>query len=113
GVSLPSSGWGPPREPGAGRRSVRAAAAGTVDAVVCTAAPAAECWLRFAEEEGALPGIAAHAASGALVLAAVGPVTAGPIRAQGLPALTPERNRLGALVKAILARYAPGSGAAG
>src|SRR5690606_19808079 len=105
--------WGPPRDPEAVRRSVREAAAGTVDTVVFTAAPAAECWLRFAEEEGALPGIAAHAASGALVLAAVGPVTAGPIRAQGLPALTPERNRLGALVKTILAHYVPGSEAAG
>lgn len=109
-VSLTIYRWGPPRDPEAVRRSVRAAAAGEVDTVVFTAAPAAECWLRTAEEEGALPGIAARAASGALVLAAVGPVTAGPIHERSLPSLVPERSRLGALVKEIVAHWSAAAG---
>ena len=102
--------WGPPRDPAAVARSVRAAGRGEVDAVLFTAAPGTENWLRAAEEAGGLPGSAAHARSGRLLLAAVGPLTAAPLEQRGLPALLPERSRMGALVRAVVQHYRPDDG---
>jgi len=99
--------WGPPRDPAAVHRSVLDAAAGEVDAVLFTAAPGTENWLAAAERADALPGIAEHARTGRLLMAAVGPLTAGPLEARGLPALLPARSRMGALVRAVIQHYDP------
>lgn len=99
--------WGPPRDPAAVHRSVLDAAAGEVDAVLFTAAPGTENWLVAAERAGALPGIAGHARAGRLLMAAVGPLTAGPLEARGIPALLPARSRMGALVRAVVQHFDP------
>ena len=88
-------------------RSALAAAAGEVDAVLFTAAPGTENWLAAAERAGALPGIAAHARAGRLLMAAVGPLTAGPLEARGIPALLPARSRMGALVRTVVQHFDP------
>ncbi|MFC7374694.1 uroporphyrinogen-III synthase [Brachybacterium sp. GCM10030267] len=112
-VSLTVYRWGPSRDPEAVVRSVIAASAGEVDAVVFTAAPGASRWLEEAERAGALAGIAEQAAAGHLTFAAVGPVTAGPLRERGLPVLMAERGRMGSLVRGVVQHFDTGSGTAG
>ena len=105
-VSLTVYRWGPPEEPEAVRRSIRAAAAGQVDAVVFTAAPGAARWLHFAAEQHALDALREQARQGCLLFAGVGPVTAAPLQQQGLEVLTPQRFRLGALVRSLVQHFA-------
>ncbi|MGL4173132.1 MAG: uroporphyrinogen-III synthase [Actinomycetota bacterium] len=95
--------WGPPPNPEAVADSTRSAADGEADAVAFTSAPGAAAWLHAAEEVGALEGIVTACRSGILTAAAVGPVTAGPLRDKGIEPLIPERGRLGALVRSLVA----------
>ncbi|WP_114855452.1 uroporphyrinogen-III synthase [Brachybacterium sp. YJGR34] len=104
-LSLTVYRWGPSPDPEALRRSVLRAADGEIDAVVFTSAPGAEGWLEDAESAGALEGIAAQAGTGRLLLAAVGPVTAGPLTGRELPVLIAERGRLGSLVRTVVQHY--------
>lgn len=97
--------WGPPPDPDALAASVRAAAAGEVDAVVFTSAPGASAWLDAADREGVLASVVHRCASGCMVTAAVGPVTAAPLRERGIEPIVPERGRLGALVRALVGHY--------
>mgnify|MGYP001114134382 CR=1 FL=1 len=97
--------WGPPPDPDAVACGVDQAAAGDIDVVVFTSAPAASAWLAAADAAGVLPSVVARAASGRLVVAAVGSVTARPLRHAGILPLLPERSRLGSLVRAIVAHY--------
>ena len=94
--------WGPPPDPAALRTSVIDTAEGGYDAVAFTSAPGAAAWLTAARTEGVATDIAQAAKEGTVVLAAVGTVTAEPLRAAGLETLTPERFRLGALVRLII-----------
>lgn len=103
--------WGPPPDPQALGYGIEQAAGGDVDVVVFTSAPAASAWLEAAEAAGALPSVLALADSGRLVVAAVGPVTARPLRDAGITALLPERSRLGSLVRAIVSHYEADSAA--
>lgn len=97
--------WTSPDDPGPLRRLVDLVLARQVDAVTFTSAPAVEAVLAAAGRRagdllagfGAPPGVGPPA----VVAACVGPVTAAPLRAHGVPTLTPERARLGALVKAV------------
>lgn len=104
--------WGPPPDQAAVDASVRAAAAGELDAVVFTSAPGAFAWLSAARETRSLDGIRHRCAGKEMVAAAVGPVTAGPLRDVGIESLVPERGRLGALVRSLVT-YFGGEGAAG
>lgn len=97
--------WGPTPDPAAVVASVHAAAAGEIDAVVFTSAPGAHAWLAAVDDEGVAPSVLARFTSGAMVAAAVGPVTARPLEARGVPTLQPERGRLGALVRALVGHY--------
>jgi uroporphyrinogen-III synthase len=97
--------WGPPPDPEALAASVRAAAAGEVDAVVFTSAPGAAAWLDAAAREGVLGAVVERCSSGGMVTAAVGPVTAKPLQDSGITPLVPERGRLGALVRTLVAHY--------
>lgn len=97
--------WGPPKDPQALTRSVQECALGGVDTVVFTSAPGARAWLCAATEAGVLDEIVGRAQAGRLVVAAVGPVTAAPLREAGIEPLVPERGRLGALVRTVLAHY--------
>ena len=49
-----------------------------------------------------------HRSRAGLLVAAVGPVTAAPLQAQGVAPLVPERSRMGALVRAVLEHYGDG-----
>lgn len=94
--------WGPPPDPAAVAASARATAAGEVDAVVFTSAPGAEAWLAAGERAGVGAAVAARFAAGDCVAAAVGPVTARPLRQRGVEPLVPDRGRLGSLVRALV-----------
>lgn len=94
--------WGPPPDKEAVDESVRACAVGTFDAVVFTSAPAAAAWLASVDEAGARDAIARLAKDGKLLMAAVGPVTAEPLRTAGFDPLIPDRGRLGSLVRALI-----------
>ncbi|WP_251840852.1 uroporphyrinogen-III synthase [Oceanitalea stevensii] len=96
--------WGPPPDPDALHASVLAAAAGEIDAVVFTSAPGAEAWLGAAEEQGLGAPVVERFRDG-MVAAAVGPVTARPLERRGVTPLQPDRGRLGALVRCLVAHY--------
>ncbi len=98
-------GWGPPTEPGVHVEWIEAAAAGRADAVLFTSAPAASSWLATATEQGLLADIANHVATGRVLLAGVGPVTAAPIEDAGLHVVYPSRWRLGALVRELVQHF--------
>ncbi|MGP3534966.1 uroporphyrinogen-III synthase [Microbacterium sp. RD1] len=107
-VSLTVYRWGPPADPDLVARSVAATGRGEVDAVLFTSAPGAAEWLAAATREGALGAIVSRAASGQLLMAAVGPITAGPLGDVGIDALIAERGRLGSLVRAVVTHFGGG-----
>lgn len=110
-VSLTVYRWGPPAEPELVERSAQEAAAGEVDAVLFTSAPGAAAWIRTAERLGQLDRIRTRATGGRLLLAAVGPVTAAPLRAADLRAVLAVRGRLGSLARCVFDYFGPGGGA--
>ncbi|WP_061965687.1 uroporphyrinogen-III synthase [Demequina aurantiaca] len=107
--SLLIYGWGPPVEPDAHREWVQRAADGGVDAVLFTSAPGAYEWLGTARELGVVEEVKRRSADRSLVMAAVGPVTAGPLEAVGITTCYPERWRLGALIRELVRHYAEDS----
>ena len=85
------------------QRLVTSIATGAVDAVTFTSAPAAASLLRVAEDMGARD-VVVEALRGRVPAFAVGPVTAAPLDAVGVPTLRPARARLGALAREVVAR---------
>ncbi|MDQ0645509.1 uroporphyrinogen-III synthase [Microbacterium murale] len=110
-VSLTVYRWGPPADPQLVERSVAHAASGEVDAVLFTSAPGAAEWLRSATRLDALDDIRDRAASGRLLLAAVGPITAAPLREHGLHATIADRGRLGSLARCVIGYFGTGGAA--
>lgn len=94
--------WGPPPDPAAVERSVRDAAAGAYDSVVFTSAPGASAWLTAVRSLGAEDELRRLEKDGRVVMAAVGHVTADPLRNAGFDPLLPDRARLGALVRSLV-----------
>jgi len=107
-VSLTIYRWGPPPDIAVVRRSVIAASTGEYDAILFTSAPGAQEWLGSAEILQVLPAMRAQADAGRLLMAAVGPITAGPLRAAGFEPLIPDRGRLGSLVRAVVTYFGGG-----
>ncbi len=107
-VSLTVYRWGPPPDPAAVSRSVIAAAQGEVDAVLFTSAPGAAEWLAAARQENALAAIVDREREGRLLMASVGPITAGPLFDAGLRPLVADRGRLGSLVRAVVTHFGGG-----
>ncbi|MCW2581015.1 MAG: Uroporphyrinogen synthase [Blastococcus sp.] len=102
-LTVPVYRWVPPEDIAPVERLVAAIAAGSVDAVTFTSAPAAASLLAVADDLGLRSAVVS--AFNARVLAiAVGPVTAGPLEAAGVPSHQPERARLGALAREVVAR---------
>ncbi|UNK72445.1 uroporphyrinogen-III synthase [Microbacterium sp. H1-D42] len=97
--------WGPPPDLRVVHRSVLQAGAGEVDAVLFTSAPGAAAWVQTASDAGALEHLGERAASGRLLLAAVGPVTAGPLEAARLRTTVATRGRLGSLVRCVVDHF--------
>ena len=94
--------WGPPPDPDLLRDTTEDLANGGYDAVLFTSAPSAAAWLT---ELGRLSGTdvaLARNASGRLLVAAVGPVTAEPLKVAGFEVVVPERWRMGALVRLVI-----------
>ncbi|MTD55087.1 uroporphyrinogen-III synthase [Amycolatopsis pithecellobii] len=75
---------------------------GKVHALAFTSAPATANLLSLARERGSYEELL-RALRGDVVCACVGPVTAAPLTEAGVPTLQPERQRLGALVKLLVA----------
>ncbi len=99
-IPVPVYRWMAPLDVNPLDRLLEAIAAGTVDAVTFTSALAATGLLRRATECG-LDGELITALRGPVAAACVGPVTAGPLLDQGIPATWPDRYRLGALVRHV------------
>ena len=81
-------------------RLIRAVCSRQLDAVTFTSAPAALALLTAADDLG-LRADLSDAMRNHVAAVAVGPVTAGPLSAAGLPVLVPERHRLGALIRLV------------
>ena len=101
-IEVPVYRWEPPQDAGPLHRLIELTAAGSLDAVTFTSAPAAVNVLRTAESMGAGADVRA-ALRGPVLAAAVGPVTAAPLEAAGIPVVQPDRFRLGALVREVVA----------
>lgn len=110
-VSLTVYRWGPPPDPAAVTRSVTATAQGEVDAVLFTSAPGAAEWLAAADREGVLDDVVERARAGRVLMASVGPITAGPLVAVGIEPLVAERGRLGSLVRSVVTHFGGGHAA--
>jgi uroporphyrinogen-III synthase len=107
-VSLTVYRWGPPPDEAVVRRSVAATAAGEIDAVLFTSAPGAAEWLAAARREGVLDDIIRLSRQGRVLMAAVGPITAGPLERLGMSPLHAERGRLGSLVRTVVTHFGGG-----
>jgi uroporphyrinogen-III synthase len=107
--SLLVYGWGPPTQPDVHREWVQRAASGGADAVLFTSAPGAQSWLETAQDLGLVAQVARRSATGGLVMAAVGPVTAAPLEQAGISVCYPERWRLGAMIRELVKHYAEDS----
>jgi uroporphyrinogen-III synthase len=101
-VTVPVYRWVQPEDTAPLRRLVTVIAARGVDAVTFTSAPAAASLLQMAGEEGVRAGVLSAFADAVLPVA-VGPVTAGPLEAAGVRTVQPERARLGALARSVVA----------
>jgi len=81
-------------------RLIEAACSGGLDCITFTSAPAVHALFSAAESLGRLDDLV-DAMYGAVVAAAVGPVTAAPLLAMGIEPIQPERYRMGALIRLV------------
>ncbi|MEU4236948.1 uroporphyrinogen-III synthase [Actinoplanes sp. NPDC026619] len=97
-VEVPVYRWQAPDDTAPVRRLVEHVAAGQIDAVTFTSAPAVKSFLELAGDD--LGAVLARFRAGTLA-ACVGPVTAAPLLQRDVPVVMPERFRLGALIKTV------------
>jgi uroporphyrinogen-III synthase len=102
-LTVPVYRWVLPEDVAPVRRLIEATVAGGIDAITFTSAPAAASLLAVAEDLGCR-GELVSALRDRVLAIAVGPVTAGPLDAAGVPTHQPERARLGALAREVVAR---------
>jgi uroporphyrinogen-III synthase len=102
-VTVPVYRWVLPEDVAPLRRLVASIAAGAVDAVTFTSAPAAASLLRVAADLGQTGPVVAALRDRVLAVA-VGSVTAGPLESAGIPTCRPGRPRLGALAREVVTR---------
>ncbi len=106
-VSLVVYRWGPAPDPRAVDRSVTALARRECDAIVFTSAPGVVAFLNAARDAGLQDAcFDALREPRGVVAAVVGDITAGPLRERGIDPLVPDRFRLGALVRVLVAELA-------
>ncbi|MDQ4020250.1 MAG: uroporphyrinogen-III synthase [Actinomycetota bacterium] len=99
-VQVPVYRWVAPDDLGPLDRLLAATLDGTVDAVSFTSAPAAASLLSRADKLGVLD-LLLRRLRREVLAACVGPVTAGPLVAQDVPTVQPDRSRIGALVRTL------------
>ena len=102
-LTVPVYRWVLPEDVAPVHRLVASVIAGGIDAVTFTSAPAAASLLAVADEDGKRDELVA-ALKERVMAVAVGPVTAAPLDAVGIPSFQPERARLGALAREVVAR---------
>jgi uroporphyrinogen-III synthase len=101
-LPVPVYRWERPVDPGPVQDLVRSVVAGEIDAVTFTSAPAAAGLLRAADDLGLRPELVAALRHGTPAFC-VGLVTAAPLTAEGVPTVQPDRARLAALARAVVA----------
>jgi uroporphyrinogen-III synthase len=94
--------WGAPPDPDLLRETSEDLADGGYDAVLFTSAPGAAAWLIELKRLHRIDDVLRLNASGRLLVAAVGPVTAEPLQVAGFDVVVPERWRMGALVRLVI-----------
>lgn len=102
-LTVPVYRWVLPEDVAPVHRLVSGVISGGIDAVTFTSAPAAASLLAVAEEDGRREELVTALRDRVMVVA-VGPVTAVPLDAAGIPSFQPERARLGALAREVVAR---------
>ncbi|MBB2945428.1 uroporphyrinogen-III synthase [Actinoplanes lutulentus] len=98
-IEVPVYRWAPPIDPAPLHRLVDLILGRLVDAVTFTSAAAVQAVLRAA---GTGTDTVLDSLRGDVLAACVGPVTAAPLRRQGIPVVTPGRARLSAMVRTIV-----------
>lgn len=98
-IEVPVYRWAPPTDPAPLHRLVDLVVGKLVDAVTFTSAAAVQALLRAAGPAG---DPLLDALRGDVLAAAVGPVTAAPLRRLDVPVSTPNRARLSALVRTLV-----------
>ena len=99
-VQVPVDRWVAPDDLAPLDRLLAATLDGTVDALSFTSAPAAASLLSRADKLGVLE-LLLRRLRREVLAACVGPVTAGPLVAQDVPTVQPDRSRIGALVRTL------------
>jgi len=99
-IEVPVYRWVGPADPGPLDRLIDAVLDGSVDAMPFTSAPAAASTLAMAKRTGRLAPLVA-ALRHRVLIACVGPITAAPLAAVGIPTVQPERARIGALARTV------------
>lgn len=99
-IEIPVYRWVGPADPGPLDRLIDAVLDGAIDALPFTSAPAAASTLAVAKRTGRHEALVAAMRERVLV-AAVGPIAAGPFDAVGVPTVRPERARIGALARVV------------
>lgn len=92
--------WAKPAEDSELLRMIDAVIERQLDVVTFTAAPAVDAFLGVAQQYGRLDDLL-EALKTEVISAAVGGVTAGPLTDAGIEAVTPDRWRLGAMIKKV------------
>ncbi|GAB3689743.1 uroporphyrinogen-III synthase [Saccharopolyspora tripterygii] len=99
-IEVPVYRWTAPADLTALENLLASVCAQQIDAVTFTSAPAAASLLSLAGERGCREPLLA-ALRGPVLAACVGPVTHAPLADHGVPAVIPERFRIGALVRTL------------
>lgn len=99
-IEVPVYRWVGPSEPGPLDRLIDAVLEGSIDAMPFTSAPAAASTLAMAKRTGRHAALV-DALTNRVLVACVGPITAAPLAALGIPTVQPARSRIGALARAV------------
>ncbi|GCD98115.1 uroporphyrinogen-III synthase [Embleya hyalina] len=99
-IELPVYRWGPPEDPAAVRRLVEQVVRGEVHAMTFTSAPAIDAFLAAAGEAGRREQVL-DALRADVLPVCIGAICAKPLSEEGVPALWPERGRLGSMVRTV------------
>jgi uroporphyrinogen-III synthase len=102
-LTVPVYRWELPEDVEPVRRLIADVVRAEVDAVTFTSAPAAAGLLQIADDAGQREALVDTLRERVLAVA-VGPVTAAPLEAAGIPTRQPERARLAALAREVVAR---------
>lgn len=99
-IEIPVYRWVGPSDPSPLDRLIDGVLDGSIDALPFTSAPAAASTLAMARRTGRY-GALIDALRDRVLVACVGPITAGPLAALGIPTVQPERARIGALARVV------------